>query len=163
MRFSARVVFEIVLALILIAWLSSCRSSIEQPKRSSPPVGSHTGDLRVQVLDGANHKPLPGATIVLTSAARLVPESESHANIDGIADFPILPPGDGYVVLVTMPGYVTVRRGDIGIKISQTRTLVIVLGEDEASHGLYPAATASVAGFGRPAGALGRVRPSVTY
>ena len=58
------------------------------------------GNLRVQVLDEANHKPLPGATIVLTSAARLVPESESHANIDGIAYFPILPPGEDYVVLV---------------------------------------------------------------
>jgi len=163
MRFSARVVFEIVPALILIAWLASCRSSIEQPQRSSPPVDLHTGNLRVQVLDGANHKPLPGSTIVLTSAARLAPESESHANIDGIAYFPILPPGEDYVVLVTMPGYVTVRRGEIGIKMGQTQVLVIVLGEDEASHGLYPAATASVAGFGRPAGALGRGRPSVTY
>ena len=163
MRFAARVAFEIVPALILATGFASCRSSVEPPLRSSPPVDRQTGGLRIQVLDGADHKPLPGATIVLTSAAGPVPESERHADIDGIAYFPILPPGEGYVVLVTMPGYVTARRDEIGINTGAMQTLVITLREDEASHGLYPATTASVSGFGRPAGAAGRENPSETY
>lgn len=163
MSFSARSLFGIVPAVILFTFLASCRSAIEPPPRTNPPVDVHTGNLRVQVLDGKDREPLPGAKIVLTGAPGLVQESWSHADIDGIAYFPILPPGEGYVVLVTMPGYVTVRRDQIGIKIGQTQTLVIVLEEDEAIHGLYPAATASIAGVDPPSGALGRGRPSVTY
>ena len=38
------------------------------------------------------------------------PEDVTQTDINGIAEFPILRPGGGYVVQVTMPGYAGVRK-----------------------------------------------------
>jgi len=97
-------------------------------------AAAQSGALTVKVVDGADQIPLPGATVVLSSALQLVGESAVQTNIDGRAEFPILRPGGGYIVQVSMPGYATVRQDEIRVSISGAQTLTITLGEEITEH-----------------------------
>jgi len=97
-------------------------------------AAAQSGALTIKVVDGADQTPLPGATVVLSNALQLVGESAVQTNIDGLAEFPILRPGGGYIVQVAMPGYATVRQDEIRVSISGAQTLTITLGEAITEH-----------------------------
>lgn len=93
-------------------------------------ASAQSGGLTVKVVDASDQSPLPGATVVLTNAIQLVAETVVQTDVDGVVEFPILRPGGGYIVQVTMPGYATVRKDEIRVKISENQTLVLPLGAE---------------------------------
>ena len=93
-------------------------------------VSAQSGGLTVKVVDATDQSPLAGAKVVLTNTVQLVAETIAQTNIDGIIDFPILRPGGGYIIEVTLPGFAGVRKHEIRIKVSQNQTLTIPLGEE---------------------------------
>ena len=97
-------------------------------------ASAQSGGLTIKVLDAADQSPLPGATVVPTNTVQLVAETVVQTNIDGLAEFPILRPGGGYIVQVTMPGYAGVRKDEIRVKLSQSQTIAIPLGEEGAAR-----------------------------
>jgi len=65
---------------------------------------AQTGSLRVRVTN-AEGGPLAGAIVTLRNTESLVPPTTITANREGLAEFPILRAGSGYIVQVTFPGY----------------------------------------------------------
>jgi hypothetical protein len=92
-------------------------------------VAAQSGGLHVTVVDAEDNTELSGATVVLSNTQGFVDETAYQTNVRGIADFPILRAGGGYVVEVRMPGYGTVRKTDLRVKIGQTVNLVVALGD----------------------------------
>jgi outer membrane receptor protein involved in Fe transport len=93
-------------------------------------VAAQSGRLEIIVVDATDQSPLPGATVVLTNTVQLVAESVVQTDINGSALFPILRPGGGYIVQVTMPGYAGVRQDEIRVSMSDPLKLTIALGEE---------------------------------
>ena len=63
-----------------------------------------SGGLSVRVLDTGGDA-LPGAVVTLSNTKQLVARSAVVTGPDGIAEFPVLTPGDGYTIEVSFPGY----------------------------------------------------------
>jgi hypothetical protein len=92
-------------------------------------VAAQSGGLKVKVVDAEDNMELPGATVVLSNTQGFVDETAYQTNVKGIAEFPILRAGGGYVVEVRMPGYGTVRKTDVRVRIGQTENLVVAIGD----------------------------------
>jgi len=82
------------------------------PEGTSFEGGASSG-VTVRVVDRAG--PLPGAQVTIgrTSGGAAF---ASLTNAAGTAEFPVLPPGSGYTVDVSVPGYATVRYGDLTVE-----------------------------------------------
>ena len=93
-------------------------------------ASAQSGALTVKVVDASDQSPLPGATVVLTNAVQLISETVVQTNADGVVEFPILRPGGGYILQVTMPGYATQRKDEIRIKINDNQTIAVALGSE---------------------------------
>ena len=92
-------------------------------------VAAQSGGLRVKVVDAEDNTALPGATVMLSNTQGLIDQTAYQTDTKGIAEFPILRAGGGYVVEVRMPGYGTVRKTEIRVRIGQTENLVIAVGD----------------------------------
>src|SRR5262245_15637789 len=68
-------------------------------------ASAQTGGLKVVVLDGADKSPLPGAIVTLSHALGYVKETNIQTDVDGVAMFPVLRPGEGYRIRVLMSDY----------------------------------------------------------
>ncbi len=73
------------------------------------PALAQNGGLRVAVHDGGNGERLPGATVMLSSDQGLIAPTAQLSDAEGIADFPVLRAGRGYIVEVSFPGFATRR------------------------------------------------------
>jgi len=93
-------------------------------------ASAQSGSLTVKVVDATDQSPLPGATVVLTNSVQLVAETVVLTDVDGVVEFPILRPGGGYIVQVTFPGFATMRKDEIRVKISDNQVIVIPLGAE---------------------------------
>lgn len=93
-------------------------------------ASAQSGSLTVKVVDATDQSPLPGATVVLTNAVQLVSETVVLTDGNGVVEFPILRPGGGYIIQVTFPGYATMRKDEIRVKISDNQTIVLSLGSE---------------------------------
>jgi hypothetical protein len=92
-------------------------------------VAAQSGGLKVKVVDAEDNTGLPGATVILSNTQGLIDQTAYQTDAKGIADFPILRAGGGYVVEVQMSGYGTVRKTDVRVRIGQTENLVIAVGD----------------------------------
>ena len=92
-------------------------------------VLAQSGGLEITVVDATDNTPLPAATVILSNTQQLVDETAYTTDKNGVASFPILRAGGGYVVEVRMPGYSTVRQTDVRVRLSSTEKLTIVLGD----------------------------------
>jgi outer membrane receptor protein involved in Fe transport len=68
-------------------------------------ASAQTGGLKVVVLDGADKSPLPGAIVTLSHPLGFVKETSLQTDVEGMAQFPVLRPGDGYKVRIIMSDY----------------------------------------------------------
>jgi outer membrane receptor protein involved in Fe transport len=86
-------------------------------------ASAQTGGLKVVVLDGADKSPLPGAIVTLSSQLGYVKETSIQTDVDGVAMFPVLRPGDGYRIKVLMSDYTDYDSGfEIRVKIGAPLT-----------------------------------------
>ena len=67
----------------LVVWLAISAASAQ------------TGGLKVVVLDGADKSPLPGAIVTLSHQLGYVKETNVQTDVNGVAMFPVLRPGEG--------------------------------------------------------------------
>jgi hypothetical protein len=101
-----------------------------------------TGGLKIQVVD-ANGDPLPGATVTISHETGNVKAYTVLSDKKGMVVFPVLRPGSGYVVEVSMVTFGTRRETGIRVPIGDTATEVIQLAE-EVSDRLRVVATKDV-------------------
>ena len=66
-------------------------------------VSAQSGALTIRVSDPAG-MPLPGATVQISHETGFVKTTAIATNKDGLADFPVLRPGKGYIIEVSFPG-----------------------------------------------------------
>ena len=92
-------------------------------------VLAQSGGLEITVVDATDNTPLPGATVIVSNTQQLVDDTAYATDKNGVASFPILRAGGGYVVEVRMAGYSTIRKPDLRVKLSVTEKLTIALGE----------------------------------
>jgi hypothetical protein len=96
---------------------------------------AQTGGLRIEVVDAADRKPVPGATVVLTNDRGLSAPAALVTAPDGGALFPILPAGPGYRVEVSMPGFARVVIGDLKVASGgDARVLAVALLPEQVEH-----------------------------
>ncbi|HET9301070.1 MAG TPA: TonB-dependent receptor [Candidatus Polarisedimenticolaceae bacterium] len=88
---------------------------------------AQTGGLEVVVTDAESKAPLPGATVLLTSATQQIPATALTTDAAGKAVFPVLRGGGGYAVEVRMAGYATLRIPDLKVSLGKTAVLPVGL------------------------------------
>jgi len=91
------------------------------------PVWAQTGGLRVTVGEASDGGRLPGVTVTLTSSQGLIAPTTKLTDRDGVAEFPVLRSGTGYVVEATLPGYGSQRRPDLRVRSGRTLIVEILL------------------------------------
>ena len=87
-----------------------------------------TGSLAGKVIDDQGN-PIPGASVTLSGPALL--GTEKYITTEG-GDFrfPAVPPGQGYILLIEMPGFTTVKREEIIINVGMTVRLLIEMSPE---------------------------------
>jgi len=89
-------------------------------------ASAQTGGLKVVVLDGADKSPLPGAIVTLSHQLGYVKESSVQTDVQGVANFPVLRPGEGYRIRVIMSDYSDYDSGaEVRIKIGAPLVLQV--------------------------------------
>jgi hypothetical protein len=59
-----------------------------------------TGGLRIRVVDNSDKSAVVGAAVTLANTNKLVATSTLVTDVDGVALFPVLKAGPGYVVTI---------------------------------------------------------------
>jgi len=100
-------------------------------------AAAQVGSLEVYVYDAETDTPLPGATVSLTNTLKPAPPVAVVSDAQGLAAFPVLEPGGGYVVEVSFPGYERKRSQEIQIQADQTAKVPLKLRMEEATKVPY--------------------------
>lgn len=94
---------------------------------ASAAFAQSTGGIRVRVIDAGDKSALIGAIVNLSDPQKRVPNSTLMADKDGIAYFPVIKAGSGYVITITMDGYARIDRPDVKVTTSQVTELVFMM------------------------------------
>jgi hypothetical protein len=97
----------------------------------STAAAQATGGFKVRVLDASDKTPLPGVTVSLSNTQGFVAPTAALTDKDGIALFPVLRVGPGYVIDVFLPGYQRIRQGDLRVTSGPPVDLPIGLLSDQ--------------------------------
>ncbi len=87
------------------------------------------GGLRVRVIDNSDKSEVIGAAVTLSNTSKLVATSTLITDVDGVALFPVLRGGQGYVITVIMDGYAGIRQ-ETSVKVGATQDVVIALAPE---------------------------------
>ncbi|HEX4824119.1 MAG TPA: hypothetical protein VFV19_07380 [Candidatus Polarisedimenticolaceae bacterium] len=85
-----------------------------------------SGGLKIRVIDNADKAPIIGASVTISNANRLVATTTLVADRNGVALFPVLRSGSGYVVTVIMDGYAGIRQ-ETSVGTDALKELVIAM------------------------------------
>jgi len=88
-------------------------------------VSAQTGGLIIKVVDSDG--PLPTARVTITNENGYVKESTVTTNKQGVAEFPVLRAGGGYVIEVSFPGMATQRLSDLRIRLNERSPYTVQL------------------------------------
>ena len=69
-----------------------------------------TGGLKVRVIDSSDKTAVIGAAVTLSNTNKLVATTSIITDVNGVALFPVLRAGGGYVITVIMDGYAGIRQ-----------------------------------------------------
>lgn len=86
-----------------------------------------TGGIRVRVIDAGDKSALIGAIVNLSDPQKRVPNSTLMADKDGIAYFPVIKAGNGFVISITMDGYARIDKPDVRVTPAQVTELVFAM------------------------------------
>src|SRR5262249_45035916 len=92
----------------------------------SAAMAQSSGGLNVRVIDNADKAAVIGAAVTLSNTNKYVATSTTLTDKDGVALFPVLRPGAGYVVVVIMDGYAGIKQ-DTNVAIGTIKDVVIAL------------------------------------
>jgi len=98
---------------------------------AASPLLAQTGGLEVWVFAAEDRAPLTGASVSLTNAQHLVAPTVLLTDEQGRARFPVLRSGQGYTVLVSMPGFGAQRSTDHRVRSNETERLVFQLSPEQ--------------------------------
>ncbi len=92
-----------------------------------------TGGLKIRVVDNSDKTAVIGAAVTLSNVNKLVATSSVITDKDGIALFPVLRAGSGYVVTVIMDGYAGIRQ-ETEVKNGTTKDVAIALAPEHVER-----------------------------
>ena len=95
------------------------------------PLLAQTGGLEVWVFASADRSPLAGATVSLTNEQHLIAPTALVTDEQGRAKFAVLRSGQGYTVLVSMPGFGSQRSTEHRVRSGATERLVFQLSPEQ--------------------------------
>ena len=98
---------------------------------AATPLLAQTGGLEVWVFAAEDRAPLTGASVSLTNDQHLVAPTVLLTDEQGRARFPVLRSGQGYTVLVSMPGFGAQRSTDHRVRSNETERLVFQLSPEQ--------------------------------
>jgi hypothetical protein len=88
-----------------------------------------TGGLKIRVIDNSDKSEVIGAAVTLSNTNKLVATSSIITGADGVALFPVLRAGQGYVITVIMDGYAGIRQ-DAVVTNGTTKDVVVALAPE---------------------------------
>ena len=88
-----------------------------------------TGGLKIKVIDNSDKSEVIGAAVTLSNTNKLVATSSIMTGVDGVALFPVLRAGSGYVVTVILDGYAGIRQ-DAVVKNGTVQEVVIAMAPE---------------------------------
>jgi len=91
-------------------------------------ASAQSGGLTVIVTDEVG--PLPGAIVTISHRTNFVKTTSVQTNVRGEAMFPVLRPGRGYLIEVSMQNFGKQRITDIHVKISDNLLIPVVLAQE---------------------------------
>jgi outer membrane receptor protein involved in Fe transport len=92
----------------------------------SAALAQSSGGLKIRVIDNADKSAVIGAAVTLSNTNKFVATTSIMTDKDGVALFPVLRPGPGYVVTVIIDGYAGIRQ-DANVSIGTIKDVVIAL------------------------------------
>jgi hypothetical protein len=96
---------------------------------SSAAMAQH-GGMRVVVYDAADKTPFPGVSVTLKNSMQLVATTTQMTDGNGVAEFPVLRVGGGYIVEVFLPGYAKQQLTNQRVEFNKVTTLTFVLSPE---------------------------------
>jgi len=87
------------------------------------------GGLRIRVIDNSDKSAVIGAAVTLSNTNKLVATSTLVTDVDGVALFPVLRGGPGYVITIIMDGYAGIRQ-EASVKVGAMQDVVIALAPE---------------------------------
>ena len=87
------------------------------------------GGLRIRVIDNSDKSEVIGAAVTLSNTNRLVATSTLVTDVKGVALFPVLRGGSGYVITIIMDGYAGIRQ-EAAVKVGNIQDVVIALAPE---------------------------------
>jgi len=88
-----------------------------------------TGGLLVRVVDNSDKTAVIGAAVTLSNTSKLVATSTLITDVKGVALFPVLRAGPGYIVTVIMDGYAGIRQ-EVTVTNGQQKEVAIALAPE---------------------------------
>ena len=92
-----------------------------------------TGGLRIRVIDNSDKTPAIGAAVTLSNTNQLVATTTIMVNNDGVALFPVLRAGKGYVIDVVLDGYARIKQ-EASVSIGSESVIVISLAPEQVER-----------------------------
>jgi hypothetical protein len=87
------------------------------------------GGLKIRVIDNSDKSAVIGAAVTLSNTSKLVATSTLVTDANGVALFPVLRGGQGYVITIIMDGYAGIRQ-ETSVKVGVTQDVVIALAPE---------------------------------
>jgi len=92
-----------------------------------------TGGLKIRVVDNSDKSEVIGAAVTLSNTSKLVATSTILTDVNGVALFPVLRAGPGYVVQVLMDGYAGIRQ-EVVVTNGQLKDVAIALAPEHVER-----------------------------
>jgi Ca-activated chloride channel family protein len=94
-----------------------------------------SGALIVDVSDKSG--PLPGAIVTISHDTGFVKTTPIQSDVHGRAMFPVLRPGRGYIIEVSMAGFATQRFTDIRVRVGDEQIIRVVLSQVRVDSSVF--------------------------
>jgi hypothetical protein len=88
-----------------------------------------TGGLRIRIVDNSDKTAVIGAAVTLSNTSKLVATATILSDVNGLALFPVLRAGPGYIVTVIMDGYAGIRQ-EVTVTNGTTKDVAIALAPE---------------------------------
>ena len=92
-----------------------------------------TGGLKVRVIDSSDKTAVIGAAVTLSNTNKFVATTSIITDVNGVALFPVLRAGSGYVITVIMDGYAGIRQ-DAQVTGNAQKEWVIALAPEHVER-----------------------------
>ena len=92
-----------------------------------------TGGLKIRVIDNSDKSAVIGAAVTLSNTSKLVATSTIITDVDGVALFPVLRAGTGYVITIIMDGYAGIRQ-EVDVKNGSVKDVAIAMAPEMAER-----------------------------